>query len=77
MSFSWIVHGFQACTPGDPAVPFAMKHRGVTRLVVLLAAVSYGACFVGLRRDTSACDWARGGPRSTWINLVMANGMLI
>ena len=34
-----------------------MKHRGVAQLV-LLAAVSYGAGFVGLR-DMRACDWAK------------------
>ena len=45
------------CTAGDP-VPFgAMKHCGVARLV-LLAAVSYGASFVGPGHDMRACDWA-------------------
>ena len=45
------------CTAGDP-VPFgAMKHCGVAGLV-LLAAVSYGASFVGPGRDMRACDWA-------------------
>lgn len=56
--FPWIFHGL--CTAGDPVdpVPFgAMKHCGVARLV-LLAAVSYGASFVGPGRDMRACDWA-------------------